>query len=214
MTDQPGTSDAGQSGASDDPAGPLDFDPYRFGKPDHPIPPEYAPPGYVPPAQPTPAGPGPVWPPKDPPSPAPGYGQQPYPPPYGGHPPASGGYGGYTPHPPPPPGYPAYGQVRPSNGKATTAMVLGILSVLFFWLTVLDLALAIPAIVLGALAVRDAKRFPEREGRGKGLAGLICGIVAIVLIIVAVAVVYVRIKPCLDYGLNSDRYQSCLHDRL
>ena len=26
-----------------------DFDPYRFGAPEHPIPPEYAPPGYRPP---------------------------------------------------------------------------------------------------------------------------------------------------------------------
>lgn len=223
MTDQSGTGNAGESGASDDPAGPLDFDPYRFGKPDHPVPPEYAPPGYVPP---TPAEPGPVWPPKDTAQPPSSYGQPPYrqpygghqpyggQPPYGGYPPAPGGYGGYTPHPPPPPGYPAYGQVHTGNGKATTAMVLGILSVLFFWLTVIDLALAIPAIVLGALAIRDAKRFPERAGRGKAMAGLICGIVALVLVIVTVAVVYVRIKPCLDYGISSDRYHSCIRDRI
>lgn len=219
MTDQPGQSgkdDAGESGTSSDPAAPLDFDPYRFGKPDHPIPPEYAPPGYVPP---TPAQPEPVWPPKDPPS-QPGYGAQPYPgrqpygqpygqPQYGKQP-----YGGYTPHPPPPPGYPAYGRVRPGNGKATTAMVLGILAVLFFWLNLLDLALAIPAIVFGALALRDSKRFPERQGRGKAMAGLICGGISVVLIIVMVAFIYVRIKPCLDYGFNTDRYQSCVDHRL
>jgi len=28
---------------------PLDFDPYRFGAPEHPVPPEFAPPGYKPP---------------------------------------------------------------------------------------------------------------------------------------------------------------------
>lgn len=233
MTDQPGQSgrdDAGEPAASSDPggdpSGPLDFDPYRFGKPDYPIPPEYAPPGYVPPA-PTPAEP--VWPPKDAPT-QPGYGQQPsYPspyvaqpyggqPPYGGYPPGyppdKGGYGGYSPHPPPPPGYPAYGRVRTGNGKATTAMVLGILALLFFWLTVIDLALAIPAIVFGALAIRDAKHFPDRDGRGKGLAGVICGSIALVLIIVMIAVVYVRIEPCLNYGFSSDRYQSCVNQRI
>ena len=40
----------------DEPEQPLDFDPYRFGRPDHPIPPQYAPPGYGPPAQPPNAG--------------------------------------------------------------------------------------------------------------------------------------------------------------
>ena len=47
---------------------PLDFDPYRFGRPEHPIPPEYAPPGYRPPAAPAspypppPAPPAAGWP--------------------------------------------------------------------------------------------------------------------------------------------------------
>jgi hypothetical protein len=213
--------DGAGSGESREPAQP-DFDPYRFGKPEHPIPPEYAPPGYVPdnpPAAPSAQGPAqPVWPPRD----------EQQRPPYGGYPPyQSGQYppaqypppgqyppGQYQPHPPPPPGYPAYGMVRPANSKATTAMVLGILSIVFFWLTILDLGLAIPAIVVGALALRDANRLPDRGGRGKALTGLICGIISIVLIIVTIAVVYVRIKPCLDHGINSDAYNSCVRDKL
>ena len=199
-----------------------DFDPYRFGKPDHPIPPEYAPPGYVP-DNPQPAQPAqPVWPPQDD-QPRPPYGGYPqYP--SGAYPPGQyqqgpyqqGPYqqGQYQPHPPPPPGYPAYGMVRQGNSKATTAMVLGILSLVFFWLTILDLGLAIPAIVVGALALRDSKRFPERGGRGKALTGLVCGILAVVMIIVTVVVVYVRIKPCLDHGINTDAYNSCVRDKL
>lgn len=185
---------------------PLDFDPYRFGKPDHPIPPEYAPPGYQQPGPPAPAQPAPVWPPDDE-----QRSKQP-----GGYswPGQAPGYGSYTPHPPPPPGYPAYGTVPRSNSRATAAMVLGILAIIFFWLTILDLALAIPAIVLGALALRDANRSPQRLGRGKAMAGLICGIISVVLVIATVAVVYVRIKPCLKYGLSSDAYNSCVSDRL
>jgi hypothetical protein len=211
--DQP----AGGTGPGQPDDAPLDFDPYRFGKPDHPIPPEYAPPGYVPPA---PGDPGPVWPPKNTPPPhqvqQPPQYQTPYQQPYGQQPYGQHPYGPgqYQPHPPPPPGYPAYGMVQQSNGKATTAMVLGILGIVFFWLTVLDLGLAVPAIVLGALALRDAKRFPERGGRGKALAGLICGIVSVALVLVTVVVVYARVKPCLKYGLSSDAYNSCVNERI
>jgi hypothetical protein len=211
---------------------PLDFDPYRFGKPEHPIPPEYAPPGYVPdvppPSQQAPgAPPAPVWPPRDeeqrpPYGGYPQYQQGPYqqgqyqqgqypPAPY---PPGPYQQGQYQQHPSPPPGYPAYGMVRQGNGKATTAMVLGILAIPLFFLTIFDLALGIPAIVLGALALRDARRFPERGGRGKALTGLICGILSVVLVIVTVAILYVRIKPCLNYGMYSDRYNSCVRDKL
>ncbi len=104
--------------------------------------------------------------------------------------------------------------MQPGTGKATTAMVLGILSIVLCVLTVLDLALAVPAIIVGALALRDANRFPGRPGRGKALAGLICGIVGIVLIIVIVAVFYTRVKSCLNYGFNSDRYQTCVQNKL
>jgi hypothetical protein len=159
---------------------PLDFDPYRFGRPDHPIPPEYAPPGYVPPA-PTPV-------------------QAPPPFPYG--------------YPPPPPAYP-YGVTRTTNTKATLALVFGILGIVFFFLTVLDLALIVPAIVLGILGRNDAVRFPERGGRRNATIGLICGIVAGVLVVAGTVFAYQRIKPCVDrYSISSSAYQQCVQDRL
>lgn len=202
MTDQP--DEGSQSSTPADPTSPLDFDPYRYGRPEHPVPPEYAPPGYVPPTPYAPvpppnqaAGQQPVWPPVD-------MTKQP-PPPYGAYP-------GYTPHPPPPPGYPAYGMVQQSNGKATTGMVLGILSIIFFWLTFLDLGLVIPAIVLGAIGMRDAKRYPQRGGHGKALAGVICGSIGAVLVIVTLIVVFVRIAPCIHSGGGVD--QSCVNDHL
>ncbi len=205
MTDQP--DEGSQSSTPADPTSPLDFDPYRYGRPDHPIPAEYAPPGYVPPPQSTPvpttppthqAGQQPVWPPVDTTKATPQYGSNPQ-------------YG-YTPHPPPPPGYPAYGTVQQANGKATAAMVLGILSIILFWLTILDLGLAIPAIILGAIGIRDAKRQPQRGGRGKALAGVICGSVGTVLVIVTLVIVYVRISPCIHSGGGVS--QSCVNDRL
>src|SRR3954454_23535506 len=89
---------------SDGTEAPLDFDPYRFGAPEHPIPPEYAPPGYKPPA---PTRPPPGVP---PPLPQSGY-----------LPPA------YRPGPPPPPqqvpyGMPYYAHQRRGTAKAITSM--------------------------------------------------------------------------------------------
>jgi hypothetical protein len=122
--------------------------------------------------------------------------------------------------PPPPYGYapPGYPYIQPpkaGNTKATLALVLGILAIFFSWLTILDLVLIVPAIVLGALGRSEAKRYPERGGKGAATSGLICGLVAIVLAITLTAFAYTRIKPCLDdYKINSHAYNSCVKDRL
>ena len=161
---------------------PLDFDPYRFGKPDHPVSPDWAPPGYHPVAPPVgPAGPypNPRWP------------------------------------PPPPPGYGPHGTATPNNTKATLALVFGILAVVFFWLTIADLVFIVPAIVLGILGRNDARRFPERGGRGAATSGLVCGLVAVVLTVAALVYVYHRIRPCLDeYDIGSNAGESCVSHRL
>ena len=159
-----------------DPEPPLDFDPYRFGKPDHPVAPEYAPPGYRPPA-------------------------------------------GLTPpqfnYPPPPPRSAPYGAPRPGNTKATIALVLGIVAIVLSFLSLWDLLLAVPAIVLGATARSDAKRYPERGGLGSATAGLICGIVAVALAVVATVYIVVKIRPCVDeFGSSGKEFQTCATDRL
>jgi hypothetical protein len=116
---------------------------------------------------------------------------------------------------PPPPGYPPYGVRRASNTKATIALVLGILSIVFFWLSVLDVVLIVPAIVLGALGRSDATRFPERGGRNSATAGLICGIVAIALAVTFTVYAYNKVRPCIDkYEMNSSSYNKCVTDRL
>lgn len=173
---------------------PLDFDPYRFGKPEHPVPPEYAPPGYYPEAPAEPDRPAGAVPPgaRVPPPPLPSGSWKP------------------GPYPPPPPAY-RYG----TNSKATAALVLGILSILLAWLTLWDLLLIVPAIVLGIRARRDAARFPERAGRATATAGLICGIVAAVLALLIGVYIYNRVQPCLDqYDMSSNQFRHCATDRL
>jgi hypothetical protein len=186
----PGRDPSTPPGAQGDPGGaygarpepePLDFDPYRFGRPEHPVAPEYAPHGYRPP--PSPAAPQ-------------------YP---------------YTPTPPPPLGYAPYGAPSSGNTKATIALVLGILAIVFSWTSVLDVVLIVPAIVLGVIGRNDAARFPHRGGRGAATSGLVCGLVAVVLAVAMTVYVYRLAKPCLDkYGSNptSSAYQKCVSDRL
>lgn len=87
----------------------------------------------------------------------------------------------------PPPGYgapqPAYGQqpmygmpvaAPPSNGLATTSLILGICSVFFGILT------GIPAVITGHMALGKIKENPMlANSKGQAMAGLIIGYVAI-----------------------------------
>lgn len=94
-------------------------------------------------------------------------------------------------YPPPPPqqyGY-GYSPQQQGNGMAVTAMVLGIIGVVLFWIPVLGWILAILAIIFGGVGIAQANK---RAGSGKGMAiaGLVLGIVSIALyVIVVVAVV-------------------------
>ena len=199
---------------------PPDFDPYRFGAPDHPIPPEYAPPGYRPPPPtqadqgtqelPTYAGyPGYSYP-GYPPAPN-QQGQQGYPG-YAGYP-GQGGYGSQQPPPgygPPPPWMTQYPPPT-GNGKAVASLVLGIASIALCWLWVLDLIPVVIAIVLGAVALGDARR----TGRGRGLAigGIVCALVAALIFLLITVWVVPKVQDCLDsYDQNSSEFDNCIHD--
>ena len=81
----------------------------------------------------------------------------------------------------PPPGTPP---PRPSSGKATAAMVLGILGLVLF--PVICSALA---IIFGSLAMRQTSRDPELDGRGQAIAGLVMGIVGFLVAVLVLAAV-------------------------
>jgi hypothetical protein len=181
----------------DKPAAEPPFDPYRFGAPEHPVPPEYAPPGYRPPP------PSQQPPPQQPPPPQ----QQPYYTPYPGQPPYPGS--GYQ-YPPPP--YGQYPALRAGNGKATAALVLGIVSIVFCWTSVFDVVPVVLAIVFGILGRNEAKR--GATGRGLATAGLVCGVIGAILAVVVSIFIYNRIKPCLDnFESGTSDYNTCIQER-
>ena len=185
---------------------PQDFDPYRFGAPEHPIPPEYAPPGYRPPVQPPP------------PQYYPGYGsQQGYP----GYP-GQQAQQGYQPYPggQPYPGYPPtppyatqYPPPRTGNGKAIAALVLGIVSVVFFWTSVLDAVPIILALIFGGISLSEARRRPQREGHRLAVAGIACAVVGAILATIWSVWIYSKVKNCLDYETGSTQYTHCVHEQ-
>jgi hypothetical protein len=224
-----------------EPAGEEPFDPYRFGRPEHPIPAEYAPPGYTGPVIPT-APPTAGWgtappganagnpfsnPPGTPYAP-PGADPGGYPP--GPYPPAPYAPGPYPPAPPgqypspygPPPGNypptpPQYGYgPRPvgRNGRAITALVLGIGSIVFCFFSVLDALLVIPGLIFGFIATSEAKA-AGGTGRAMAVAGLVCSIVGGVLAAVFTALLVHAANQCggLDNN-NSPGWNSCVQNHL
>jgi hypothetical protein len=83
---------------------------------------------------------------------------------------------------------PAGGSVSPSGGTsqmAVWALVTGIMSVLCCCQI-----LAPVSIVLGAVALSQLKHHPERSGAGFAIAGIVLGVVAL-LIMVTAAVVFI-----------------------
>ncbi|EST33895.1 hypothetical protein M878_11840 [Streptomyces roseochromogenus subsp. oscitans DS 12.976] len=119
-------------------------------------------------------------------------------------PPASGGYG-Y-------PGYPAgYGwpgmPMAPQNGMGVAALVLGILSICLFCLYgVVSLVLGILAVVFGIKGRRRAE-LGEATNHGQAQAGLIMGIIGIVLGIAVIVLLAIGINAAIHEGsTHSDPY--------
>jgi hypothetical protein len=168
----PGAPGAQPGSPGGQPGGP----PYR--QPDQPAP--YGQPGY---------GPG------DPRQAQgqPGYGQPQYGQPgygagYGaGYPPYGQGYG---------PGYPqqAYGYpAKPTNGKATGALVTGIATLVLSWCCGAGV-IGVVAVVLGLKARNEIAASGGRQGGdGMALAGIITGGIAVLIGLAAIAVIILAI---------------------
>ncbi|MGY5310612.1 DUF4190 domain-containing protein [Nocardia gipuzkoensis] len=103
-----------------------------------------------------------------------------YPPPPPGQYPPSGQYPPAGQYPPPPGGQPAYWQESPKGrGLAITALVLGILALLFFWTIIGGYACGVFAVILGVIAVVKA-RAGTAGGTGMAITGVVLGVLGIV----------------------------------
>jgi hypothetical protein len=109
----------------------------------------------------------------------PAYGSNPY-----EYPPYQPAYGGTVP----------YGVVQVSHPKATTAMVFGILGIVFGLTCGLGGLLGIPGIVQGRRARAEIDAEPGRYGgRSQAVAGIITGVIGVVIAALVIAFVVVAI---------------------
>ena len=80
--------------------------------------------------------------------------------------------------PPPPSAYP---MAPPSNGMATAALVLGILSICLFWAMGIGVILGVLATIFGVLGRKKARTLPGEYASGRAMAGLVTGIIGAVI---------------------------------
>ncbi len=92
-----------------------------------------------------------------------------------------------------------------SNGKATAALVCGILAILFSWTIILGIGLGIAAIILAVKAVKESGK------DGKSTGGKVCGIVGIVFSVITLIIVICLVA----FGValfNDPDFQDAYHD--
>ena len=86
-------------------------------------------------------------------------------------------------------------QRRANNRPAIWALVCGIVQFVFGLTVVGNILLAIPAIILGSIALKQIRQRGER-GRGMAIAGLVLGILGVFyfLLVIVIIVVGVNVK--------------------
>lgn len=202
-------------------------DPYRFGLPDTPPPPEFAPPGWTPPggwsaqhqpdfqSQPQP----PTGQQRNPWQQPPGGYPPPYPGPYPG-PPSYPPYPGNQPPPYPPYPYPADQAARQrakTRRRATASLVLGIVSIVMFWTAFLDVVLVIAATAFGVLALSDRSSAEPRQSSGRRLAvaGLVCAAVGAVAAVAWTVYLVHVVNNCGGFNQpNTPALRACLQRQI
>lgn len=110
----------------------------------------------------------------------------PFAPPPPVRPPPAAMPGAYPPPPLPPPGFPPGFPVPQTSGYAVASLILGIASIVTCWCAVPPLICGILALVFHSHAMRDicaGLTSPDSAGMARG--GRICGIIGLVLTIVA-----------------------------
>ena len=114
-----------------------------------------------------------------------------------------------------PAGYPGWtptaGTPGTSNGRAVAGLILGILSLALFFFTVLDVPLIVLGIIFSSLGLAAAKRGEGR--RAMALAGLICSLIAALVVAATTVFVLHRVRICdRSYDRGTSQYSSCITD--
>jgi hypothetical protein len=90
---------------------------------------------------------------------------------------------------------------QPGNGIAVASMILGIVSLVLFFLWFLAPILALLAIIFGALGIGKAKKIGGK-GKGMAIAGLVTGSIGLVVSIIIIVLAFIVVSKAKSY----DRY--------
>ncbi len=89
-----------------------------------------------------------------------------------------------------------------TSGMAIASMVLGICSVLLFWVFILDIILGILAVIFGFVALNEIKK-KGTKGRGMAIAGVVTGFAGILIVIIAVIAWTAFIVPVMKNSISN-----------
>ncbi|MDX1652615.1 MAG: DUF4190 domain-containing protein [Brumimicrobium sp.] len=103
-----------------------------------------------------------------------------------------------------------------SNGMATASLILGICSIVLFWLWFVGVICGVLAIIFGVVAKNKIKANPNMGGAGAAKGGLITGIIGIVIWLIMVIVVAVFLTSTVgafeDAMNNSKEWQDAMKE--
>jgi len=69
---------------------------------------------------------------------------------------------------------------------AIASLVLGICSLVLFWIPWLGFLLGILAIIFGGVSTSQIRKDPGLGGRGMAVAGLVCGIIGVAIWVILI----------------------------
>lgn len=84
------------------------------------------------------------------------------------------------------------GMYPPASGWATAGLVFGILGLAGFWIPFGDIGMSLAAVLLSGIGLAQTSG-GRMGGRGRAIAGLVCGIVGLVPAIVVISLVLTAI---------------------
>jgi hypothetical protein len=78
--------------------------------------------------------------------------------------------------------------VQKTNGMAVTGMVIGILSLVLFWASLLGMLLAVLGIIFSSIGISQCGKTGQ-AGKGMAIAGLVCSLIAAAFWVAVVIIV-------------------------
>ena len=102
------------------------------------------------------------------------------------------------------------------NGMATASLILGICSIVLFWLWFVGIIAGVLAIIFSIVAKNKIKANPNVGGAGAAKGGLITGIIGVAIWLIMIIVVAVFLTSTVgafeDALQNSNELQDALRD--